>query len=425
MKAVVCGAGIAGLALARQLSTRGWDVVVVEKAPGPRTQGYMIDFFGAGYDAAEAMGVLPRFRQLGYHVEEARFVDGTGRRRARLRYEQFVRGVGDRMMSIMRPDIELALRQSLPDTVKIRYATTLTHIEDGTDRVRVTLAGGEVLDADLLVGADGIHSTVRALVFGEERNFLHYLGFHTAAYTFHDPAIHAKVRDAFWLTDSVGRQMGLYGLRDGRVATFVVHRSTDPTLPADPVATLRAEYDSLGWVVPDALAQCPPAGEVYYDQVAQIRMPRWHRGRVVLVGDACYAVSLLAGQGVTRCRGRVRARGTTPPRAVHSGRSGSLRTTVAPGGRGETTHRTQGRPLVPAPLNHGVARATRHAGDVGSAWRQPSHRRIAGRQADHGDQAAPPPARPGRHTRTELTGRGVRPFRAPAERPRPNTARGA
>lgn len=56
MKAVVCGAGIAGLALARQLSTRGWDVVVVEKAPGPRTQGYMIDFFGAGYDAAEAMG---------------------------------------------------------------------------------------------------------------------------------------------------------------------------------------------------------------------------------------------------------------------------------------------------------------------------------------------------------------------------------
>ena len=77
MKAVICGAGIAGLALARQLSTHGWEVVVLEKAPGPRTQGYMIDFFGAGYDAAEAMGVLPRLRELGYRVEEARFVDTT------------------------------------------------------------------------------------------------------------------------------------------------------------------------------------------------------------------------------------------------------------------------------------------------------------------------------------------------------------
>jgi 2-polyprenyl-6-methoxyphenol hydroxylase-like FAD-dependent oxidoreductase len=299
MRVVICGAGIAGLALARQLSTRGWEVVVLEKAPGPRTQGYMIDFFGAGYDAAEAMGVLPRLHELGYHVKEARFIDKGGRRRARLSFEQFIQGASGQMMSIMRPDIELALRESLPDEVEIRYATTLTHIDNGTDRVRITLTSGEVLDADLLVGADGIHSRIRNLVFGAEGYFLRYLGFHTAAFTFHDPAIHAQVGDTAGLTDSVDRQMGLYGLRDGRVATFAVHRTPDPTIPADPVATIRAEYASLGWVVPDALAQCPPAGEVYYDQVAQIVMPHWHRGRVVLVGDACYAVSLLAGQGAS------------------------------------------------------------------------------------------------------------------------------
>lgn len=299
MRAVICGAGISGLALARQLSVRGWEIVVLEKAPGPRTGGYMIDFFGAGHDAADAMGVLPRMHALGYRVAEARFVDKSGRRRATLSFEQFIRGTGDQMMSIMRPDIELVLRESLPDSVELRYATTLTHIERGADGVSITLTTGEVLDADLLVGADGIHSTVRHLMFGPEQNFLRYLGFHTAAYTFHDPTIHAQLGDTACLTDSIDRQMGLYGLRDGRVATFAVHRATAPATPADPVATLLAEYASLGWVIPDVLAHCPPADEVYYDQVAQIVMPRWHHGRVVLVGDACYAVSLLAGQGAS------------------------------------------------------------------------------------------------------------------------------
>lgn len=299
MRAVICGAGISGLALARQLSSRGWEVVVLEKAPGPRTGGYMIDFFGAGHDAAEAMGVLPRMRELGYRVAGARFVDRSGRRRATLSFEQFIQGTGEQMMSIMRPDIELALRESLPEAVELRYATTLTHVDGGTDRVSITLTTGEVLDADLLVGADGVHSAVRRLVFGPERNFLRYLGFHTAAYTCHAPAIHARLGDTACLTDSVDRQMGLYGLRDGRVATFAVHRAADPAIPADPVATIRTEYASLGWVIPEVLAQCPPAEELYYDQVAQIVMPRWHRGRVVLAGDACHAVSLLAGQGAS------------------------------------------------------------------------------------------------------------------------------
>ena len=300
MRAVICGAGIAGLALANRLATAGWTVVVLERSPGPRTQGYMIDFFGPGYDAAEAMGIAPRLHELGHHVHEVAFVGADGRPRGRLRYDRFADVVGGRLINIMRPDLELALREDLPAAVRVRYGSTPVRVDDtGTDGVRVVLADGETLTADLLVGADGIHSRVRAMVFGPERDHLRHLGFHTAAYSFTDPALSARMRGRFHLTDTIDRQMGLYGLRHDRVAVFAVHRTDDPVLPEDPGAALRAEYGSLGWVVPDALASCPPADEVYLDHVAQIVMPSWHRGRVVLVGDASSAVSLLAGQGAS------------------------------------------------------------------------------------------------------------------------------
>ncbi|MFF0308123.1 FAD-dependent monooxygenase [Streptosporangium sp. NPDC004379] len=322
-RAVICGAGIAGLAAAQRLDAHGWDVVVVEKAPGPRSQGYMIDFFGLGYDAARRMGTLPRLKELGYRLDGVRYLDEAGRSRARLDYERFGRVLDGRLLSVMRPDLELALREQVEDRVDLRYGSGVTGVENlgaagnggrggdggrgrdgggdggGGAGVRVTLGDGTTLDADLLIGADGVHSAVRRLVFGEEERFLRYLGFHTAAYVFDDPEIYKAVDGRFCLTDTVGRQMGLYGLRDGRVAVFTVHRSADPALPEDAREAVRRACSTLGWLVPRALERCPEPSEVYYDQVAQIEMPRWNSGRVTLLGDACGAVSLLAGQGAS------------------------------------------------------------------------------------------------------------------------------
>ena len=299
MKAVICGAGIAGLALAHRLNAAGWSVTVLEQAPAPRTEGYMIDFFGPGYDAIERMGLLPQLHERGYRVRALTYRDDQGRRRASLSYTRFTDMVDGRLISVMRPDLERLLREALPERVALRYGSRLTRVDHRADRVDATTADGIIHRADVLVGADGIHSTVRRLVYGDERHYLRHLGFHTAAWVFDDDAVREAVGDEFAVTDSTRRQLGCYVLRDGRVAVFAVHRAADPTIPADPRAALRQEYADLGWIAPEALAACPPGDELYYDQVAQIELPSWSQGRVVLVGDSCQAVSLLAGQGAS------------------------------------------------------------------------------------------------------------------------------
>lgn len=115
----------------------------------------------------------------------------------------------------------------------------------------------------MIVGADGIHSHVRSLVFGPERNYLRYLGMHTAAYVFEDPVVFEQVRGQFVITETLNRQLGLYGLADGRVAVFAVHRRDDAGLPEDPREMLRRTYTGMGDLVERAVANCPPRGRLF------------------------------------------------------------------------------------------------------------------------------------------------------------------
>jgi 2-polyprenyl-6-methoxyphenol hydroxylase-like FAD-dependent oxidoreductase len=299
MRVLICGAGIAGLTLASLLDRVGWEVQLVERANSLRREGYMIDFFGPGFDAAETMGLLPRLRELAYTITELNYVDRSGRPRAALNYQLMVNSLDGRLISLLRGDLALAFYEGLSRRVLQSYGCSVQALDERADEVTAVLTDGTRWSGDLVVGADGIHSAIRELAFGPESNYLRYLGIHTAAYTFAHPELHKKLGNQFAITDSVDKTVGLYPIRDERIAVFTAHRTPDSAIPADPRMAVQTTYYDLGWLVPDALAQCPDPPALYYDQVSQIEMPRWTTNRVALVGDAGQAVSLLAGQGAS------------------------------------------------------------------------------------------------------------------------------
>ena len=299
MRAMVCGAGIAGLTTAWWLSRYGWDVVLVERDPVLRGAGYLIDFGRPGYDVLDRMDLLPRLRAVAQHVPAAVFVDTTGRSAARLDFRVAERLMDGRMANVMRGDLARVLYDALPDKVDLRFGTTIDSAREFMGGVEVTLTDGSEHTVDLLVGADGLRSHTRRTAFGKDELYLRHLGYHTAAYLFTDARIAAEVGSEVRMLTQPGRQAGFYRLPDGRVASFLVHHAAEPDLPVFPTVAIRTAYAGMGWVVDAALDRCPPADQIFYDLVAQIEMPALHLGHIALVGDAGMAVSLLAGQGAS------------------------------------------------------------------------------------------------------------------------------
>ncbi|MER7212087.1 FAD-dependent oxidoreductase [Streptosporangium sp. NPDC000239] len=293
MRALICGAGIAGLTLAWHLERMGWQVEVVERAPALRDGGYMIDFYGPGYEVAERMGLAPRLLEARYPVNELGYVDRVGRRTSRLVMPESF----NRVVSLLRTDLVRAVHDGV--RAPVTYGTSVAGIGQDGEGVTVELTDGTRREVDLLVGADGAHSQVRKLAFGAESGFVRYLGHRVAAYVIDDEALSRKIGTRYQMLTVPGRMAGAYALRGDRLALLFLCREPDPTLPEDPAAWLRHTYGDLGWILPEALSRCPDPAEIYCDQVTQIGMEHWSTGRVALLGDACQAVSLFAGHGAS------------------------------------------------------------------------------------------------------------------------------
>ncbi|GAA0924920.1 FAD-dependent monooxygenase [Nonomuraea longicatena] len=296
MRAVIIGAGIAGLAAALRLSQLGWDTLIVERAPARRGGGYAVTFGGIGYDAAHRLGILPALREHSFLTEELVYHKSDGSRRFSLDRATIAATTGPRSITILRGDLETALYEKVRDHTEIRFATSLTAVEQDEHAVRVTLTDGTVEKADLLIGADGLHSATRALVFGPEKDFLLDLE-HKVCVFMLDRRPAAITQGTTGTLSSRGRTAAVISLGDGRNVAFFGYRSDHARPGEDALTQLSRVYGDLGWVIPEALAGLKRADAAYFDTISQVVAPTWSKGRVVLLGDAAWCVTLFAGYG--------------------------------------------------------------------------------------------------------------------------------
>jgi 2-polyprenyl-6-methoxyphenol hydroxylase-like FAD-dependent oxidoreductase len=296
---LIVGAGIAGPALAFWLRRYGFRPTVVERAPRLRRGGHAVDLRGVSRQVADRMGVLDAVRAARLVTVDVTLVDRDGTPVETMRADDFG---GDGQLSdleVLRSDLVGILHDATAADVEYRFGAQIVAIVPGTDGVEVAFATGARERYDLVVGADGQHSQVRRLVFGELPGALRPMGVHAAWW---HTANHLGLQDRA-LDHADGDRMA--GIRpvDGNRSAIAYLAFPSDGVPPGPYGTeealqiVRERSAGMGWEVPRLVAAIDPASDLFLDSFSQVVLDRWAEGRVALLGDAGFCPSPLSGQG--------------------------------------------------------------------------------------------------------------------------------
>ncbi|KIW94731.1 uncharacterized protein Z519_04708 [Cladophialophora bantiana CBS 173.52] len=293
--AIVVGAGIAGLAAAWWLDKAGWQSVVVERAATFRAGGYTLSIAGLGYETIQHMNLLDDLKSVAHAYESNIISDNNGKELCRIRYADVYGGL--EALAVRRDGVARTLAKVLGSS--IRFNETVSSFTDRGDKIRAVLAGGDVIEADLLIGADGFRSKIRQQLFEDAgHSHLEPLGYYYAAYNFET---RPENKENCYSFNSPGHLDMLFTAQAQGMTGMHIWRE-DRCLSTE---TSRDRFDILREITAKSVSQVREAVEraekaeafVNMDSLTLVTLPKWSKGRVVLLGDAAHCLTLLSGQG--------------------------------------------------------------------------------------------------------------------------------
>jgi 2-polyprenyl-6-methoxyphenol hydroxylase-like FAD-dependent oxidoreductase len=287
-KALISGAGIAGSTAAYWLAKSGFHVTVVEQAQDIRSSGSPVDVRGRAVEVTEGMGVMARIREASTQVRDMVFVNARGRAVSRVPMSALAEP-GD--IELPRGNLAAILRDAVPDDVEFESGNSVTALNQDADSVTAEFASGPARRFDVVIGADGAHSGIRALAFGPETDYLKHLGVYIATLP-----LDGETGTDLVMYNTPGRAIAIHPAGGHPGAAFMFRAPQIPQFDHRDIdqhkRLLRDAYAGAGWRVPELLDRVRTADDLYFDAVSRIQVPTWSRGRIGLVGDAASCVSL-------------------------------------------------------------------------------------------------------------------------------------
>jgi len=298
---LISGASVAGPTLAYWLSRYGFTPTVVERTPALRAGlgGHAVDLLGPAVDVAEWMGILPKVMAASTGTDVIS-IERPGRSPVVVNVGRAVAGIASRHVEIMRGELTSILYEATRDDVEYFFGDSIRTLEDDGDRVAVTFEHGPPRSVDLVVGADGLHSNVRRLTFGDESRFGHYLGGYLGVFTLPN---YLELAGRMVTFNRPGKLVAMYPVRQtGAARALFLFRRADELIYdyrdiEQQKRLLKQAFAEDVWELPRILAELDASPDLYFDSISQIRMETWSRGRVTLVGDAGYCPAPAVGGG--------------------------------------------------------------------------------------------------------------------------------